>query len=269
MPIPKDQGDLTSRGRFPDLTSPPIAHTYGGRPTYASAHTDADKEMGWDLMDIIDGLEDWQEDEISTDNLDRMIRRYRSTNYMGGYEPNPVGFQTAIRSSSKAFETLLLFKDEDTYETQQDSIDAVDQLVAHLSALAVAGLLDPKFYRKGYSPLKKNPHTDNTELLDALFKVITAYRVTYAAVLSDFRTYSARNVQSYFINPASSALQDAARTHKGSFLLSDSAFTDGLIFYLSNITKEPDRTSVVEKNLFNAKSTHAEIIGGGLDSIFW
>ena len=110
---------------------------------------------------------------------------------------------------------------------------------------------------------------DNTELLDALFKVITAYRVTYAAVLSDFRTYSARNVQSYFINPASSALQDAARTHKGSFLLSDSDFTDGLIFYLSNITKEPDRTSVVEKNLFNAKSTLAEIIGGGLDSIFW
>ena len=275
MAISKDQGELTSRGEFPDLSSRPIAH--GGRfssvrPTYAAAGSDYQKEIGWDLMDILEAFEDWQQSEISDDSVERLVRVYRNKPYLGNYEPNPLGQQTAIRASSAVVTSLFHLRDEDSYENQSESILALDEYVAHLSALAASGILDAGFYKKGYKSDKyrSNPvNTDNSELLNAMFKIITAYRTVYAGFMSNFSSYSPRNLQTYFISPAVSALANAARTNKGSFLLSESSFPDAVCSYLSQVTKIPDNVSNVESNLFYAKATLAEMIGGGIDSPFW
>lgn len=273
MTISKDYDELTSRGRFPDRSSAPIAHSYGSRPTYASAGADYDKEMGWDLLDILDGIEDFQQDEINQDSLDRLIRKYRSKTYESSYEPNPLGFQTAIRAASVAANALFSFQDDGSYESQSEAILAVDEFVAHLAALAVAGLLEPDFYKRGYQTNKHRPNpteTDNTQLLNAMFKLITAYRTTYAGFISEFSVYSPRNIQTYFINEASNALANAARTSKGSFLLTDNDFSESVLNYLNDATKAPDDVSRVLKDLFYAKGTLAEMIGGGVGSkYFW
>ena len=277
MPISKKKEDLTPRGQYPDLQSyvgPPSS--YGGSPSYSQSLTDWDKEMGWGLLDIMDAIEDWQEDDITDDNLSRLIAKIRNAPmtdpYRGQSEPPPLGFMMATQAAQTAEKALFEFKDDDSYENQSEAILTVDLFTAQLAALGAAGLLDPNFYRKGYkrNKLKKNPtETDNSELLNALFKLILAYRVTYTGILTDFRTYTPRNIQTYFINVAQSALSDAARTSKGSFLLSDDDFPQSVITYLSNVTAQPDRVSHVEKNIFNAKVTLSEIIGGGFESIFW
>ena len=272
MTISKDYDELTSRGRFPDRSSPPIAHSYGALPTYASAAADYDKEMGWDLLDILDGIEDFQQDEMGQDSLDRLIRKYRSKTYGSSYEPNPLGFQTAIRAASVAANALFSFRDTGDYESQSEAILAVDEFVAHLAALTAGGLLEPSFYKKGYQKNKyrSNPtETDNTPLLNAMFKIITAYRTTYAGFISEFNVYAPRNIQTYFINEASNALANAARTSKGSFLLTDNDFAESVMAYLDDVTKAPDDVSRVLKDLFYAKGTLAEMIGGGFSSKFW
>ena len=276
MTVKRKTPHLSPRGKFPDLmrpAGPPLS--YGGLPQYGTISTDWDKEMGFGLLNVMDGIVEWNENEMTLDELDRLIsKEYNAPStdrYRGSIVSPSDGFLLAIGAARLVATTGKEYEyDEDNTSKYAEAMYADNNYTAQLAALAAAGLLNPSLYRKGYKPMKTNPRTTpNSPLLNACFLLIQAYRLTYAAWISGWNRFSAYAAQSEIIDPAYTALNSAARTSQGSFLLTDDQFTDAIIQYLTAVTKTPDVDPLVELYLAKAKEHLSEIIGAGMESPFW
>jgi len=276
MTVQRKTRHLSPRGKFPDLKRPsgrPLS--YGGVPQYKAGYVDWEKEMGFGLLTIVESIVEWNENKITLDRLDRTImKEYNAPStdpYRGSMNSPPDGFIVAIGAARLVASTGKEYEyDEDSEDKYAEALYADNNYTAQLAALVGAGLLNPELYRKGYKPTRPNPRTTpNTPLLNASFLLLQAYRLTYAAWISGWTRFSAYAVQSDIIDEAYTAINSAARTSQGSFLLTDDHFTDAIIQYLTAVTKTPDVDHKVELYLAKAKEHLSEILGAGMESPFW